>query len=80
MVDEKCTEGREKAKEEVERMSAVSLTSDMRTSIKMEAYLAITCYLSNENDKERTKQSFEECLLNDVTVSCRLAIRFASRT
>ncbi|KAG9261818.1 zinc finger BED domain-containing protein 4-like [Astyanax mexicanus] len=54
MVEAKYTETKEKAKEEVQKATAVSLTSDMWTSIHMDAYLAITCHLINEKDELST--------------------------
>ncbi|XP_058487194.1 zinc finger BED domain-containing protein 4-like [Solea solea] len=42
MVDIKYQEAKEKAREQVQKAVAVSLTSDMWTSINMDAYLAVT--------------------------------------
>uniref|UniRef100_A0A3B5QKN7 HAT C-terminal dimerisation domain-containing protein n=1 Tax=Xiphophorus maculatus TaxID=8083 RepID=A0A3B5QKN7_XIPMA len=39
------------AKAKVEKVAAVSLTSDMWTSINMDAYLAVTCHFVEENEK-----------------------------
>uniref|UniRef100_A0A669B7A9 HAT C-terminal dimerisation domain-containing protein n=1 Tax=Oreochromis niloticus TaxID=8128 RepID=A0A669B7A9_ORENI len=50
MVAEKFKEEKQKAKREVEKATAVSLTSDMWTSIHMDAYLAVTCHFVNEQD------------------------------
>lgn len=50
MVAEKFKEEKEKAKREVEKATAVSLTSDMWTSIHLDAYLAVTCHFVNEQD------------------------------
>ncbi|MEQ2235037.1 hypothetical protein ILYODFUR_037537, partial [Ilyodon furcidens] len=45
MVEEKYEKTKQNAKEDTQKMSAVSFTADMRTSINMEVYLAITCHL-----------------------------------
>ncbi|KAI2645042.1 Zinc finger BED domain-containing protein 6 [Labeo rohita] len=44
MVDSKYEEAKIKAKAELENVKAVSLTSDVWTSLNMDAYLAITCH------------------------------------
>lgn len=44
MVTERYQQEKEKAKAEVQKVAAVSLTSDMWTSINMDAYLAVTCH------------------------------------
>lgn len=44
MVDEKYKEAKEKARTTVISASAVSLTTDMWTSINTDAYLAVTCH------------------------------------
>ncbi len=54
MVEEKYKEAKEKAKEEVKKARAVSLTSNMWTSLHMDAYLAVTCHFINENDQMST--------------------------
>ncbi|KAI7800885.1 putative zinc finger BED domain-containing protein 1-like, partial [Triplophysa rosa] len=54
MVDSKYEEAKIKAKAEMENVKAVSLTSDMWTSLNMDAYLAITCHYIDENDKLNT--------------------------
>ncbi|KAI7795324.1 putative zinc finger BED domain-containing protein 6-like, partial [Triplophysa rosa] len=54
MVDTKYEEAKFKAKAEMEKVKAVSLTSDMWTSLNMDAYLAITCHYIDENDKLNT--------------------------
>ncbi len=54
MVEEKYKEAKEKAKEEVKKARAVSLTSDMWTSFHMDAYLAVTYHFINENDQMST--------------------------
>lgn len=54
MVEEKYKEAKKKAKEEVNKARAVSLTSDMWTSLHMDAYLAVTCHFINENDQMST--------------------------
>ncbi|XP_073670235.1 E3 SUMO-protein ligase ZBED1-like [Paramisgurnus dabryanus] len=51
MVDSKYEEAKEKAKEKLDNVVAVSLTSDMWTSINMEAYLAVTCHFIDANDQ-----------------------------
>ncbi|XP_028428641.1 zinc finger BED domain-containing protein 4-like [Perca flavescens] len=54
MVESKFVEERQKAKDELLNATAVSLTSDMWTSIHMDAYLAITCHYINADDKLST--------------------------
>ena len=49
MVEEKYTSSKEKAKAAVQKVAAVSLTSDMWTSINMDAYLAVTCHFVDDN-------------------------------
>ncbi|KAI7806093.1 putative zinc finger BED domain-containing protein 6-like [Triplophysa rosa] len=49
MVEAKYAESKEKAKAEVKKVAAVSLTSDMWTSINMDAYLAVTCHFVDNN-------------------------------
>lgn len=44
MVDEKYNEEKTKAKAQLQNVEGVSLTSDMWTSINMDAYLAVTCH------------------------------------
>lgn len=51
MVGERYIKAKEKATEDIQNVSAVSLTADMWTSMNMEAYLAITCHFIDENDK-----------------------------
>jgi len=45
MVDLKYKEAKEKAREQLQNVQAISLTSDMWTSLHMDAYLAVplTC-------------------------------------
>ena len=50
MVEEKYI-SKEKAKAAVQKVAAVSLTSDMWTSINMDAYLAVTCHFVDENTR-----------------------------
>ncbi|KAK7878477.1 hypothetical protein WMY93_034301, partial [Mugilogobius chulae] len=52
--DEKYAKEKEKAKLELDKASAVSLTADMWTSINMDAYLAITCHYINGEDELAT--------------------------
>ena len=47
MVEAKYEE--EKAKLQLQNVTAVSVTSDMWTSINMDAYLALSCHYINEN-------------------------------
>ncbi|XP_014854594.1 PREDICTED: zinc finger BED domain-containing protein 1-like [Poecilia mexicana] len=49
MVAKKFEEEQERVKMEVQQAVAVSITADMWTSVKMEAYLALTCHYINEN-------------------------------
>lgn len=49
MVDQRYKESKQKEKLTVARASAVSLTSDMWTSINTEAYLAVTCHFIDSN-------------------------------
>ncbi|XP_034529155.1 zinc finger BED domain-containing protein 1-like [Notolabrus celidotus] len=51
MVEAKYESAKEKAKAKVEKAAAVSLTSDMWTSIHMDAYLAVTCHFVGENTR-----------------------------
>ena len=51
MVATKFEEEKEKAKEERKKATAVGLTSDMWTSIHMDAYLAVTCHFVDSKDK-----------------------------
>ncbi|XP_035989501.1 zinc finger BED domain-containing protein 1 [Fundulus heteroclitus] len=51
MVEAKYESAKEHAKAKVEKVAAVSLTSDMWTSINMDAYLAVTCHFVEENEK-----------------------------
>ncbi|XP_034397254.1 zinc finger BED domain-containing protein 1-like [Cyclopterus lumpus] len=51
MVEAKYELAKEKAKAKMETVVAVSLTSDMWTSINMDAYLAVTCHFVGENTK-----------------------------
>ena len=44
MVEERYHQGKREAKALVQQATAVSLTSDMWTSMNMEAYLAVTCH------------------------------------
>ncbi|XP_041920524.1 E3 SUMO-protein ligase ZBED1-like [Alosa sapidissima] len=54
MVESRYKEGKQKAKKELLKATAVSLTSDMWTSIHMDAYLAITCHFIDGDDKLST--------------------------
>lgn len=49
MVDQRYKESKQKEKLTVAKVSAVSLTSDMWTSINTEAYLAVTCHFIDSN-------------------------------
>ncbi|XP_032428200.1 zinc finger BED domain-containing protein 1-like [Xiphophorus hellerii] len=51
MVEAKYESAKEHAMAKVEKVAAVSLTSDMWTSINMDAYLAVTCHFVEENEK-----------------------------
>lgn len=44
MVEAKYVDEKEKAKAELQKIAAVSLTSDMWTSINMDTFLAVTCH------------------------------------
>ncbi len=48
MVEAKYEETKEKAIAPVSKASAVSLTTDVWTSINMDAYLAVTCHFITE--------------------------------
>ena len=50
MVEARYQEMKEKAKAEIEKAAAVSLTSDMWTSINTEAYLAVTCHFIDDSN------------------------------
>ncbi|KAL3979504.1 carboxypeptidase N regulatory subunit [Sarotherodon galilaeus] len=54
MVEARYQEMKEKAKASVEKATAVSLTSDMWTSINTEAYLAVTCHFVDESSTLNT--------------------------
>lgn len=49
MVEAKYKDTKEKAKASVEKAAAVSLTSDMWTSVNMDAYLAVTCHFVDDS-------------------------------
>ncbi|KAJ4936802.1 hypothetical protein JOQ06_001388 [Pogonophryne albipinna] len=49
MVDAKYVLERNKAIADMQKVAAVSLTSDMWTSINMDAYLAVTCHFVDDN-------------------------------
>ncbi len=49
MVEAKYNESKEKAKASVEKASAVNLTSDMWTSINMDAFLVVTCHFVDDS-------------------------------
>ncbi|KAJ8336870.1 hypothetical protein SKAU_G00380900 [Synaphobranchus kaupii] len=51
MVAAKYQETKEKGKAEMQKVVAVSLISDMWTSINMDAYLAVTCHYIDDHDK-----------------------------
>ncbi|KAK1878227.1 Zinc finger BED domain containing protein 1 [Dissostichus eleginoides] len=51
MVDAKYVLERNKAIAEMQKVAAVSLTSDMWTSINMDAYLAVTCHFVDDNTR-----------------------------
>ena len=51
MVGKRYEEAKEKAKEKLQQVVSVSLTSDMCKSINMEAYLAVTCHYIDGEDK-----------------------------
>ncbi|KAL6101388.1 uncharacterized protein ACO6RY_16646 [Pungitius sinensis] len=48
-VEAKYHEEKHKAKEEVQKGTAVALTSDMWTSIRMDSYLAFTCHFVDDD-------------------------------
>lgn len=54
MVEAKYHEEKQKAKEKVQKATAVALTSDMWTSIHMDSYLAFTCHFVDEEDRLAT--------------------------
>ncbi|XP_077948095.1 uncharacterized protein LOC144388918 [Gasterosteus aculeatus] len=54
MVEAKYHEGKQKAKEKVQKATAVALTSDIWTYIHMDSYLAFTCHFVDEGDKLAT--------------------------
>ncbi|XP_068179073.1 E3 SUMO-protein ligase ZBED1-like [Antennarius striatus] len=54
MVNKKYQDAKEKAKEQVQKAAAVSITSDMWASINMDAYLAVTCHFIDEEDQLST--------------------------
>lgn len=54
MVKAKYEEEKQKAKLQLQNVTAVSLTSDMWTSINMDAYLALTCHYIDENTSLRS--------------------------
>ncbi|XP_076853561.1 E3 SUMO-protein ligase ZBED1-like [Brachyhypopomus gauderio] len=49
MAEAKYQQEKEKAKAEVLKVPAVSLTADMWTSLNMDAYLAVTCHFIDDN-------------------------------
>ncbi|KAA0722277.1 Zinc finger CCCH domain-containing protein 13 [Triplophysa tibetana] len=51
MVKHKYKEAKEKAREQLQKVAAISLTSDMWTSLNMDAFLAVTCPFIDDNDK-----------------------------
>lgn len=51
MVEKKFNLEKQKVKAEVEKATAVAFTSDMWTSIHMDAYLALTCHYVNQDDQ-----------------------------
>ncbi|XP_041644013.1 uncharacterized protein LOC121510145 [Cheilinus undulatus] len=51
MVQAKYATAKEKAKAKVQKVAAVSLMSDMWTSINMDAYLAVTCHFVDDNTR-----------------------------
>ncbi|KAK1900426.1 Zinc finger BED domain containing protein 1 [Dissostichus eleginoides] len=51
MVDAKYVLERNKAIAEMQKVAAVSLTSDMWTSINMDVYLAVTCHFVDDNTR-----------------------------
>lgn len=54
MVYARYEEEKEQAKAELQGVETVSLTSDMWTSINMEAFLAVTCHYINRHDQLAT--------------------------
>ena len=54
MVEARYEEMKEKAKASIDKAAAVSLTSDMWTSINTEAYLAVTCHYINDSSTLNT--------------------------
>nr|XP_055070155.1 E3 SUMO-protein ligase ZBED1-like [Misgurnus anguillicaudatus] len=65
LVENKYRETKEKTREQLQKVVSVSLTSDMWTSLHMDAYLAVTCHFINEEDKLCTTlldvQHFPKC-------------------
>ncbi|KAJ4924097.1 hypothetical protein JOQ06_000337 [Pogonophryne albipinna] len=51
MVEAKYVLERNRAIAEIQKVAAVSLTSDMWTSINMDAYLAVTCHFVDDNTR-----------------------------
>ncbi|KAK7156879.1 hypothetical protein R3I94_006810 [Phoxinus phoxinus] len=51
MFEHKYKEAKEKAREQLQKVGAISLTSDMWTSLNMDAFLAVTCHFIDDNDK-----------------------------
>ncbi|KAJ7997536.1 hypothetical protein DPEC_G00230030 [Dallia pectoralis] len=51
MVDRKYKDAKEKVREQLQEVAAVSLTSDMWTPLNMDAFLAVTCHFIDDNDK-----------------------------
>ncbi|KAK1792605.1 hypothetical protein P4O66_012538 [Electrophorus voltai] len=49
MVEAKCQQEKEKAKAEVQKVPAVSLTADMWTSLNVDAFLTVTCHFIDDN-------------------------------
>ncbi|KAL7380191.1 hypothetical protein ABVT39_013453 [Epinephelus coioides] len=49
MAEAKYDAAKKKAKAKVQKVAAVSLTSDMWISINMDDYLAVTCHFVDEN-------------------------------
>ncbi|XP_063765467.1 zinc finger BED domain-containing protein 4-like [Eleginops maclovinus] len=54
MMEARYREEKQKAKDKVQKATAVALTSDMWTSIHMDSYLAFTCHFVDEEDKLAT--------------------------
>lgn len=50
-MEQRYQEAKEKAKEQVQKAVAVSLTSEMWTSINMDAYLGLTCHFIDSEDQ-----------------------------